>query len=608
MDEDRLLGEDTEVSRIPLQITWLHVCVAVSCNKGQIWVVVNGVKVLDTQFQKTTCPTSLVGNLVLFKAFLSPGFWGQTRGRVANVNVFSGLMSQDRMVSTTSGDECGKQNGDLLSWANSSWSLQGAATKQMEVSVENLCFKFSSIQLFKTSVVTEPGYCKNLCQRMQRNGRMVSVETTNQFITLKNRLRAIPNSASVIIWLPITRKNGTWVDTYTETKISMTEWTTGFPMEQGCAVYGVSGEGYITYECSYSGGLGGFYCSCDFPQNPFLTLRGKCKGSFLDSTYLPQNSPLDGDTAFYGNQKTIAKYLRAENKWKMESKFYNTTALSKEISGRFMLGKQTWNIEGDSIKCNEGKPYIAELKMTRCGDGEFTCDDGACVLMEERCNQVPDCRDKSDENGCQLIVFENNYNNKIPPIGRTDEGGTIPAQVGISITLMKVVDIAEVDHAIELQFQISMQWRENRAKYQNLKQDTTLNALSTSDLNSIWLPLIVYDNTDQKEQTRLGMDWEWRTTVAVTREEENPERSGVEVVDETEVFQGAENTLTMNQTYTWEFQCQYVLQRYPFDTQVFDNNVLSFHFIIWPQECKIEMTVDAFSDATVKLFASQVNT
>ena len=133
---------------------------------------------------------------------------------------------------------------------------------------------------------------------------------------------------------------------------------------------------------------------------------------------------------------------------------------------------------------------------------------------------------------------------------------------------MNIYFIAEVDHAIELQFQISMQWRENRAKYQNLKQDTTLNALSTSDLNSIWLPLIVYDNTDQKEQTRLGMDWEWGTTVAVTREEENPERSGVEVVDETEVFQGAENTLTMNQTYTWEFQCQYVLERYPFDTQV----------------------------------------
>ena len=34
------------------------------------------------------------------------------------------------------------------------------------------------------------------------------------------------------------------------------------------------------------------------------------------------------------------------------------------------------------------------------------------------------------------------------------------------------------------------------------------------------------------------------------------------------MFQGEENTLTMNQTYSKEFQCLYLLQRYPFDTQV----------------------------------------
>ena len=39
-------------------------------------------------------------------------------------------------------------------------------------------------------------------------------------------------------------------------------------------------------------------------------------------------------------------------------------------------------------------------------------------------------------------------------------------------------------------------------------------------------------------------------------------------MDEAEIFEGAENRLTMNQTYTWEFQCKYELQRYPFDTQV----------------------------------------
>ena len=101
-----------------------------------------------------------------------------------------------------------------------------------------------------------------------------------------------------------------------------------------------------------------------------------------------------------------------------------------------------------------------------------------------------------------------------------------------------------------------------------------------SDLNSIWLPLVVYDNTDQKEVTRLGTSWEWSTTVAVTREEENPERSGIDEIDEVEYFQGGKNRLTMNQTYTWEFQCKYELSRYPFDTQVCETKlILILHFI-----------------------------
>ena len=39
-------------------------------------------------------------------------------------------------------------------------------------------------------------------------------------------------------------------------------------------------------------------------------------------------------------------------------------------------------------------------------------------------------------------------------------------------------------------------------------------------------------------------------------------------MDEAEIFEGSENRLTMDQMYTWEFQCNYQLQRYPFDTQV----------------------------------------
>ena len=128
--------------------------------------------------------------------------------------------------------------------------------------------------------------------------------------------------------------------------------------------------------------------------------------------------------------------------------------------------------------------------------------------MERRCDQVtgkePNCRDKSDEKGCQLILFEGDYNKNIPPIGSAKDGSPIPANVSISITLMKVVEIEETDHSIHLQFQISLQWRENRVSFQNLKFETSLNALSAADIDQLWLPLVIYDNTDQQESTRLG--------------------------------------------------------------------------------------------------------
>ena len=96
-----------------------------------------------------------------------------------------------------------------------------------------------------------------------------------------------------------------------------------------------------------------------------------------------------------------------------------------------------------------------------------------------------------------------------------------------------------------------------------------MNSLVDDDIKTLWLPLILYDNTNQKEVTRLGEygNGEWMTLVTVTREGDF-NRSEVDKVDEAEIFEGAENTLTMNQTYTWEFQCQYELQYYPFDTQV----------------------------------------
>ena len=159
------------------------------------------------------------------------------------------------------------------------------------------------------------------------------------------------------------------------------------------------------------------------------------------------------------------------------------------------------------------------------------------MSMELRCDQLPQCRDTSDEMGCDIMVLKEGYNRNIPPITSSDNGSKIPVDVYTSIDIFKLVDINEEDYSIEIQLQISMVWRENRVTYQNLKANDSLNALTQEDIQRLWLPKVIYENTDQKDTTRLGSNWEWETNVEVKRQG-NFTMSGFHVVDEAYIYQG----------------------------------------------------------------------
>ena len=170
-----------------------------------------------------------------------------------------------------------------------------------------------------------------------------------------------------------------------------------------------------------------------------------------------------------------------------------------------------------------------------------------------------------------MVVLDKGYNKIVPPftiLGKLASGGSIqPVPVNVSIKLLNIVDIDEVDFSITFQFEITLEWLEYRASYYNLKEDKYMNSLNQEDINKLWLPMVIYANTDQKETTRLGENWEWRTNIFVYREG-GFSISSDEVVDETRIFEGSENKLRMQQTYAHKFQCIYDLEYYPFDSQV----------------------------------------
>ena len=109
--------------------------------------------------------------------------------------------------------------------------------------------------------------------------------------------------------------------------------------------------------------------------------------------------------------------------------------------------------------------------------------------MAERCNQLVQCRDKSDEDDCKLLLLKKSYNKRVPPTLTSGQNVT-PASVKISITLMQIIAIKEVDHKLVLKFGIQLNWFENRAKFHNLKEKTPLNALSDIEVRSQNVPII----------------------------------------------------------------------------------------------------------------------
>ena len=565
-------------------LTWTLVCMSLDTVSGRVILVVDGQVIEVSSHQEAmeadeNRPTDL--HMALGYSLDPWGFVEEFSGQYSNINIFSSPLSKERMVAMTQagGKDCGAP-GDFLSWEEAQWQLHSKARLQMVGELEGPCRRESQVFVY-TADFEYHSQCMQHCQKMGK-GRSPALSTLQELETLQTELHAITPNLKDLPWLWLSatdgQKEGVWRDYYTGKQLQdyAKPWHPGHDARNGdtyncLSMYTDTPDdeawGESTCQNTESSRMG---CPCHYNLQPILLLRGLCGGkdSKLDKQFTPkQPAGTPNDMILMGDVSTRIQYNENSSQWVMTDSRSKLTAVSRASKVSYVLGKHKWTVTGDVYDCHEGQPYTTFLKLSGCSKGEFTCNDGQCVTMEQRCDQLPDCRDKSDERGCQLLVIEEGYNKNVPPITSVSETDrtVLAVSVDISISLLKIVSMEEVQHKIDFQFGIILEWKDNRVTFNNLKDATSLNALTEEDIGRLWLPYVIYANTDMKEAVQLeeGLD----TTIVVTREG-NFTRSGIEVTDETEVFEGKENKLSMYQTYTKSFQCLYNLQKYPFDTQV----------------------------------------
>ena len=599
----------SDVLFYPLQ--WVRVCFSISIDptskNSTVIMVADGHKWIEDSWVVKNKPDNL--DLILG---LRGNSWRREKGseqpgRTANLNIFSSALPVDQMILMTSpGEEECSLGGDFLNWEKSYeenlWNIDSHARwMDLDGGFDSPCAAKPTFNLFPMNKSNSHYGCMTHCKKLA--GRSPSVKTKKEWETFLEEMEALspdPLRLPKSIWLSATEgldddedadpnalgEPGHWPEEAKAAEGLWRDYYSGEPLENYTKPWGVGGDGLMEdlFNCVFfhprepkEGSWGEWQCNsrnigcpCTYQKAPLLRLRGYCGSTYFDTRFtVTQFAAAPLDIIMVSNKNSRIQYNSTRSQWVMSHQIRNVTARSSASQGSYALGKHNWTITGDNKRCFKGKEYTQEMKLTGCNKTQFTCDNGECVKMEERCNQIPDCVDTSDELNCRILKLKSGYNKRVPPVGTTGKQVKTlkPVEVNVSMTLYKIVAVKEDMHSIQLQFQISLRWKDNRATYYNLKPDSYLNALSLEEINSLWLPLVVYVNTDQQLTTRLGWVNEWKTNVNVLREG-NFTRNWQGDLDETYLFKGSKNSLVMTQSYTHDFQCVYQLERYPFDTQV----------------------------------------
>ena len=270
---------------------------------------------------------------------------------------------------------------------------------------------------------------------------------------------------------------------------------------------------------------------------------------------------MDADDAnkyvFIGETGWELKWSESYLGFKLEnSDQLNVRAIYNDTQ-EYPLGMRKWTIINDNCP-SLPKNY---LLLTSCGMENFTCNDGSCIPLGNRCDLIKHCYDNSDEMGCDRVqTYENAYSKGHAPMPKFSTEDT-RTKVDIKITDLILKDINYLESSFLATFWLDMTWYDSRVTFAHLKKDQ--NILSDDESNKLWFPSLAFVPSPGIHRTKRDEG----VVVSVL-----PDNYYMNFNLKDHHYQlesnGGFTPITASRFYSEKFSCKLDLEYFPFDMQI----------------------------------------